>query len=136
MQDPPSSQGTVLAKQKNWTLTALVIITMVTSSIRALVEDDTSEVSVLLILQCVLSAVLILIWCYLDSVEHGRHLGKVLSVVIVLVAVIGVPIYLLESRGIRGSLAIVLAGLFLALLILVERTSMMVTCSFVDLFGA
>lgn len=53
-------------------------------------------------------------WCALDSEVLGRRLSRWMGLTILLLAIVGVPIYLLRTRGLRRGLVAcgVLAGLF------------------------
>jgi hypothetical protein len=65
-------------------------------------------------------AVLVASWCQVDARERGGTIGKLQFVSIVLIALIGLPVYLFRTRGLRGSLSILLALLFYALLVGVQ----------------
>ena len=53
-------------------------------------------------------------WCILDSQELGRRIGRWMLLTIFLITMVGVPIYLLRTRGMRRGLiaCAVFAGLF------------------------
>ena len=53
-------------------------------------------------------------WCALDSEALGRRLGRWMGLTVFLMAIVGMPIYLLRTRGLRRGLMAcgVIAGLF------------------------
>ena len=57
--------------------------------------------------------IFVLIWCHCDADERAVKIGAVLRATIFLLAIIGLPIYLVRSRGAwRGLRASLLAVLF------------------------
>jgi hypothetical protein len=62
-------------------------------------------------------AVLVASWCSVDARERRRTLGKLQFASIILIALIGLPVYLFRTRGLRAFLSLLLALLFYALLI-------------------
>ena len=70
------------------------------------------------IVEGVLLAVFALRWCDLDSKELGRRIGRWMGLTIFLIAIVGVPIHLLRTRGMRRGLVAcaVFAGLLCLLM--------------------
>lgn len=54
-----------------------------------------------------------LVWCFTDAAEHKHRIGGPMSVLLVLVFIVGLPIYLLQTRGIDAPKSLVLALLLL-----------------------
>lgn len=63
---------------------------------------------------------LIVSWCLLDARDRGYRIRQPLLVTIVCLAFIGVPIYLIRTRGIRGVWSSTLAVIFFCILIAIE----------------
>ncbi len=55
-------------------------------------------------------------WCALDSEDRGRRLGRGMGLAIFLIAIVGVPVYLLRTRGMR--LGLVACAVFVGFLCL------------------
>jgi hypothetical protein len=51
-------------------------------------------------------------WCHIDARERGYELKNPLFFTIIFVTFVGLPIYLIRTRGVRGKLSTVLALLF------------------------
>ena len=41
-----------------------------------------------------------LAWCFTDAAEHDRRIGRLTTLMLVLLFIVGLPIYLLQTRGI------------------------------------
>lgn len=80
-------------------------------------------------LLCITGILAVLFWCRFDAREHRCRLSKRLSAVIVLIAIVGVPIYLIKSRGMgKGIVAILLFFLFLLSLSIISGVADEIVC--------
>ena len=73
------------------------------------------------------SIVLIFIWCQNDSYERSYRIPKSLRLLIIFVAILGVPIYLLRTRGIWGIVSIVKAVAFVGVCALLAGIAAAIT---------
>ena len=74
--------------------------------------------------------ILILGWCYYDSLERGKPLGSVFRVLVVLFGILALFVYLLKSRGLKQGLrSIGLALLVLAGMVLIMFVTGAITAS-------
>ena len=74
----------------------------------------------LLVLEAIGFAALVASWCSVDARERGDRIGKLQFIAIILIPIIGLPVYLFRTRGLRGFVSILLAMLFYALLVGVQ----------------
>jgi hypothetical protein len=79
--------------------------------------------------QMLVTTLLILYWVVVDANERGVETSKALRVMIVLLAIVAVPYYLLRTRGIRGISSVVLAAAFVLFLGFVESSAAWITWS-------
>ena len=56
-------------------------------------------------------------WCFLDANERHQRLGRFMQLLIICVAALGIPVWLLRTRGVRGFVAIGWLLLLFALVI-------------------
>lgn len=54
-----------------------------------------------------------LVWCFTDAAEHKHRIGGPMRVLLVVAFIVGLPIYLLQTRGIEAPKALALALLLL-----------------------
>lgn len=104
-------------KSKYLVLLAMLLVSAVSGGAWALMAAGSPGERLLRLGQAAALLILVLMWCHFDSAERGRNLPKWLAILIVLVAFIGLPVYLLRSRGVFGGLvtiskAVVFLGLF------------------------
>ena len=71
---------------------------------------------------------LTLLWCVFDSYQRGYQIKLPLGVCIVLLAFLGVPFYLLRTRGWYGFVSIVLMALFFVGCVVTAVIAAVVTC--------
>jgi hypothetical protein len=93
----------------------LMLVAAVDAGIGPFVESNQSEKAQIAVFGFI-TGFSVRQWCSLDSMERHAPFGLLLGLTIVFVTVIGVPIYLLRSRGLRGLLAVGKAALFLVAL--------------------
>jgi hypothetical protein len=66
-------------------------------------------------------------WCNVDARERDYTIGKGQFAAIVLFPIVGLPVYFIRTRGIRGILSILLALLFYSGMIALQIIAMEVT---------
>ena len=108
--------------RKRWILLWLMLVTAVDAGVGPLVESSQTAKAQFAVFGLI-TGLLILRWCSLDSVEWNTHFGPLLGIAIVFFTIIGVPIYLLRTRGLRGLLAICKAALFVIMLAIIAFVS-------------
>ena len=82
-------------------LVGLLLLSVVMGVLDQLVVQKRADRAVTL-LGGLVSIVLIFIWCQNDSYERSYRIPKLLRLLIIFVAILGIPIYLLRTRGITG----------------------------------
>ena len=70
---------------------------------------------------------LIASWCHIDARERGYTIRKPLFLTIVFITIVGLPVYLMRTRGVRGVLSIVLALLFTVIIVVLEEIAIEIT---------
>jgi len=73
------------------------------------------------------TTVLIISWCNVDARERDFTIKPWLFVTMFFLTFIGVPIYLLRTRGVRGMFSILLALLFFVLMLVLEVVAAQIT---------
>ena len=66
-------------------------------------------------------------WVRLDANERGYTLTKPLFLAIILMAVLGLPVYFIRTRGTRGVVSILIASLFAFALMGIEQIAIEIT---------
>ena len=109
-----------LAFKKRQTIWHAILVCGLIGTVDGLASREDSQ-SDLWLVEGILLAVFALRWCALDSEELCRRIGRWMGLTIFLIAIVGVPIHLLRTRGMRRGLVAcaVFAGL-LCLLIGIE----------------
>lgn len=72
------------------------------------------------LLSGLLIAFLVVIWCVYDATEREVRLGVKLKLVVFLLLVVGLPVYLLKSRGVGGFAALFAAVVMAVFVILIQ----------------
>ncbi len=98
-----------LRRKKRNALLALLAVSAVAGALDSICANSGTDPIVATIATTVPALLLILHWCMLDSQELRVRISTALAVVILLLALVGVPVYLLKSRGAGGLVAIVAA---------------------------
>lgn len=115
-------------RRKYGIIIAAAIFSALTAPLSILLHKGTAQAQLFNITSIIVYGVLVLGWCYYDSLERNESLGLGLRGIIVLLGVIGLFIYLLKSRGLkRGLLAIGLALLVCVGIVLVTFLSTLLT---------
>ena len=55
-------------------------------------------------------------WCFIDADEHDHQIGRLMKLVLVLLFIVGFPIYIFQTRGIRGIKTLALATCLVAVM--------------------
>jgi hypothetical protein len=121
------SDGAAVKKAKRQCLLGLLGLASIIGVLDQVFVDDRSSDRLLTTGSAVIAVVLIAAWCHYDSWQRSYTIGTPLRILILLLAAIGVPVYLLRTRGWRGLISIVLAGAFLGLMIVLEWAACVVT---------
>lgn len=100
---------------KRIVLVVATLLAVAEGPLTVLIDEGSRQARVVSWLTVIVVDLLILGWCYFDSVERGRTLGAWFRVLIVLFGIIALFVYLIKSRGVkRGLFAIVKVLLFCA----------------------
>ena len=125
----------VYERGKSRTLLAMLCVSVLGGILWVFTDTQSGEKGLYLVETLALS-LLILRWCYLDGLQRDYRFGLVLGLTIVGLAVIGVPIYFLRSRGLRGFVALSVAFLvFLGLCFLNYAATQLTNLIFYGAFG-
>ena len=81
-----------------------------------LIAEGSAEESILGIVFTLLAVSGVYAWCFFDSVEQKYRIPVYLRFLIILLCAIGLPLYFIKTRGVRGLISSALALLFFALL--------------------
>jgi hypothetical protein len=125
-----NSDGRATRKAKRLCLLGLLALMVVVGVLDPITADDRALDRALTIGSALIGAVLIVTWCHYDSWERSYKIGKSLRLLIIFFAAIGLPAYLFRTRGWRGLISIILAGLFFFFMIVVQLLASEVTCRF------
>jgi UDP-N-acetylmuramyl pentapeptide phosphotransferase/UDP-N-acetylglucosamine-1-phosphate transferase len=107
-------------------LVGLLLLAVVMGVFDQLVEHEWSD-RVLTLAGMLLGIVLITTGCQHDSREWSYTITKPLRLLLIFIAIIGVPIYLLRTRGLRGLISIAMAVAFFGILLLLEQLAIAIT---------
>jgi hypothetical protein len=89
--------------------------------------DDRGTDKFVTVIYALTAAFLLITWCQYDSRLYAYRIRKPLLLLIFLLAIIGLPLYLLRTRGYRGLISIAIAAAFFAALLLLEQAAIEVT---------
>jgi hypothetical protein len=98
-------------------LVGLLLLAVVMGVLDQLVVQKQAD-RVVTLVGGLVSIVLIFIWCQNDSYQRSYKIPKLLRLLIIFVAILGVPIYLLRTRGRRGILSMVKLAAFFGICVL------------------
>jgi hypothetical protein len=121
-------------KAKRLCLLGLLILAAVGGVLDEVVPSSRNFDRLSTVVSSVIGVLLVFMWCHYDSWQRSCAIGKPLRLLIIFVAFVGVPVYLLRTRGFRGLLSVVLGGVFLALMGVVALFASEVTSWLCDLF--
>ncbi|APZ91714.1 hypothetical protein [Fuerstiella marisgermanici] len=107
--DEPSSNEpageTDLHAQKRRILIWLLVWSAIMGVV-AMFEDETQADPVVDLLLGLPFVILGIYWCRTDAAERGHYIGVPMSACLVLMFVLGLPIYLFQTRGLKGILSL------------------------------
>ena len=99
---PGTSPARRSGTAKNTCLLVMLVVNALTGSLLGLVPEDAGLDDVLSIANMILTLVPLLLWCVYDSAEKAYRLSKGLSILIILFAAIGLPVYFFRTRGVSA----------------------------------
>src|SRR5262245_36564982 len=108
------------AKAKRRRLAWLLVLAAAAGIATQVVADAGREIQVL---EAIGIALLIASWCTIDARQRGGTIGRLQFLGIVFFTIIGLPVYLLRTRGMHGIASILLALLFYLAMIGVQLTA-------------
>jgi hypothetical protein len=109
-----NSGATLNRDPKRAIIAAIFIFAFLLGLAEGYLHSDRTEQPLLLV-GAIMWSCFALAWCWYDSIDRESYFPRWLRVCIVLVPIIGMPYYLLSSRGRRGILPIVgVLGIVLA----------------------
>jgi hypothetical protein len=99
---------------KRWCLVAAVALIVLFSLLDPFVTVDSPKGHRIQLISALVVNVLALLWCHYDSVERDFELKLPSRILLVLLLCVGLPVYLIGSRGWRGLFSIGLLVLYFA----------------------
>ena|SRR5579863_6175389 len=114
-------------KAKLWRLIGLLALSIAGSVCEQLFSETLADQRAFILGGMVIGLLLLVSWCRLDARERGYTIKKPLLLVIILFAFVGVPIYFIRTRGVRGILNIFLALLLVLALMALEQIAIEIT---------
>ncbi len=91
---------------KRYCLIGLVVLSVFCGAIDPFMVEDSSIERILGRVVGLSIAVLIFLWCHYDSQKRCCRFGLAMRVLIVVTSIVGVPVCLLSTRGLRGMVSI------------------------------
>mgnify|MGYP001616706141 CR=1 FL=1 len=90
-------------RRRKWlTLAAVLAVVGLSGVVDLFFEEDRSYEIAATLLVNVIVAGGISLWCHFDAAERGYVTGRLLRVMIILLAVIAFPVYAFRTRGLSG----------------------------------
>ena len=127
-EDAEPSQGSDLTspygRLKRRLLVGLIGAAALLGVLGGCVPEGESSGRVLDVLTALAVSFLILLWCSYDAAERGYRMSRQLKTVIVLIFIIGLPAYLIKTRGRAGIKSVGLAFAFFVLLCVIAGLAM------------
>ena len=114
------------AKAKRWRLIWLLVFSIAIGVAEQVFAEDELD-KLFRVGGAIPTVMLIASWCHIDARERGYAITKLLFLAIVFVTVVGLPVYLIRTRGVRGVLSIVIALLFAIIMVVLEEIAIEVT---------
>ncbi len=74
-------------------------------------------------------------WCFTDAIEREHRIGRVTRLLLILLFIVGFPIYLLQTRGFRGFKSLGLTLLLVAAMFACMFTTYHITLFIGDVTG-
>ena len=79
--------------------------------------------------------ILMISWCFTDGAERDHRIGRTMRLLLILLFIVGFPIYLLQTRGFGGFKTLGLTLLFVAAMIACMWTAGLITLFIGDVTG-
>lgn len=95
-----------LQRKKRQSLIQLLALFFVLPFVEAFVSRWWYDEKIWVGLNCLALIFPTMRWCFLDAREHNLRLGRFMQLLIIGLAAVGVPVWLLRSRGLRGLISI------------------------------
>lgn len=93
-------------------LAALILLFLADGVLSAIILEHSTAGEIVPAITALLAFALIFCWCLFDANERNYHINLLFRVLIILFPYIGIPAYLLKTRGLRGFFSIALMVLF------------------------
>ena len=119
-------QAEDFAKAKRWRLIWLLAFSIAIGIAEQVFAEDELD-KVFRVGGAIPTVMLIASWCHIDARERGYTIRKPLFLTIVFITIVGLPVYLIRTRGVRGVLSIVLALLFTVIMVVLEEIAIEIT---------
>ncbi|MFW6078504.1 MAG: hypothetical protein ACODAE_02720 [Gemmatimonadota bacterium] len=113
----PADAGWAIRKRR--AVRGFVVLALLLGVALALVPEGSVARTVVGYVASLVVIGLSLLWVVADSVEGDHPLGRPLLLVILVAPFVGVPVYALRSRGVRGGGAVVVARIVALLALMV-----------------
>ena len=123
-EDEPYGVTTRAAKRR--CLFGLLLLAVVAGVLDQLLDYKSAD-RILTFVYSIIGIVLVAMWCQYDSRERSYTIRKPLRLLIIFLAFLGVPIYLLCTRGLRGLISTLLAVGFFGVLMGLEQLAIEIT---------
>lgn len=74
-------------------------------------------------------------WCFADAAERDHRIGRIMKFVLILLFIVGLPLYLFQTRGIGAFKAIALAVMLVVAICACQLITAYATLHLVELAG-
>jgi hypothetical protein len=108
-------------------LFGMLALAAIVGVLEAIFGEDPGTDKALTIVYALTAAFLLVTWCQYDARLYAYRIRKPLLLLIFLLAIIGLPVYLLRARGYRGVIGVAIAAAFLAALLAIEQLAIEAT---------
>lgn len=112
------------AVKKRRIVLALLAYSAIVGVMACFLPEDTPPLDFIVGLPFVLLGNL---WCYIDAGQREDRIGRLMKWALVLIFVVGFPVYVFQTRGIRGLQTIVLALLLVVAMVVCMYATACVT---------
>lgn len=120
------------AAKKQRILVWLLIWSAIMGAIAGLLTEDDLAIELLISLPWLCLCVY---WCHVDAQERNFRLGRFMRLTLILIFVLGYPIYLFRSRGMKGWLTLMWSVAFWGVLMVCYAVAMAMTLGLAETVG-